>query len=171
MTPWFVLFSKPRKERQLRDELTPKGITVYLPLLPAVHPGEAGSTRHPLFPRYLFARIETPDTSLESIRWTPGLVSVVSFAGEPATVDEPILDYIRQRLAQMEHRLRIPFEKGQHVRLPAGHPLAQLDAVFDEPMSDGRRAYVLIEVLGRLTRCKVELSHLHPADNRNWPFA
>lgn len=168
MDPWFVLSSKPRKEFQLRDELSQKGLCVYLPVRPALNLVKPGP-RRALFPGYLFARLTTPELSLDAIRWTPGLAGVVSFGGEPASVDEPIIDYIRQRLAQMELQARIPFRKGQLVKLPADHPLAELDAVFEEPMSDGKRALVLIKALGRLTRCEIDMSHLQPADAREWP--
>jgi hypothetical protein len=42
--------------------------------------------------------------------------------------------------------------------------LAALDVVFDKPLSDGRRAHVFVEAMGRLTRCEVGLDRLQPAE-------
>jgi len=35
-----------------------------------------------------------------------------------------------------------------------------LDAVFEKPLSDAKRACILVDLLGRLTRCEVEMVDL-----------
>ena len=61
-----------------------------------------------------------------------------------------------------EQRARAPFHRGQRLRLAADCPLGPLEAIFEQQLSDGKRAHVLIEILGRLTRSKVSIGDLEP---------
>jgi transcriptional antiterminator RfaH len=158
MENWYVLFSKPRKEFQVSEQLELKGVTAYLPLLPERL--QALSRRRPLFPRYLFARLDLERVSTDTVRWLPGITGFVSFGSDLATVDDSVIAYIDKRLAQMQQQVRSPFLRGEHVRLRPGHPLAMLDAIFEKPLSDQKRACILVDMLGRLTRCEVEIADL-----------
>lgn len=161
MRPWYVLFTKPRQERDVRDRLAQQEIETYLPLLPPLRPAQAA---RPLFPRYLFARFDMTVVPVERIRWTPGLVSILMFDGKYAVVGNEVIAYLRERIAGLEARRRVPYAPGQRVRLPADHPFAKMEAIFEKPCSDAKRAYILLEALGRIVRCQVELTHLEPAE-------
>jgi len=159
MQQWYVLFSKPRKESQVCEQLLQRGLQAYLPLMPK----SLGAQRRkqlPLFPRYLFARLDLGRVSPDTIKWVPGLVGLVTFGEEPAAVDDAVVVHIERRLAQMQQQKLAPFQPGQRVILRAGHPLSALDVVFERALSGGKRAQILINLLGRLTRCEVERSCL-----------
>ncbi|NLG50920.1 MAG: hypothetical protein GX552_12510 [Chloroflexi bacterium] len=157
MEQWYVLYSKPRKEFRLRDELTQKGIQVYLPTCP---PKGRQKAPQPLFFRYLFARLDMEQATTQIVRWLPGLTCFVMFGDDYATVPDQVVSYIRRRAAEMAQREAEPFHRGQRVRITGNHPLAQLDAVFDRNLSSGARAHVLVETLGRLVRCEIDLDML-----------
>jgi len=163
MRQWYVLFTKPRQERQVCNRLAQQEIEAFLPLLPPLRPDETTCPR-PLFPRYLFARFDMAETSVERIRWTPGLVSILMFDGQYAVVGDEAITYLRERVASLEARRQMPFAPGQRVRLPADHPFAKMEVLFEKPCSDAKRAYILLEALGRIIRCQVELARLEPAD-------
>ncbi len=159
--PWYVLFTKPLKERAVYDRLAKQGVEVYLPFYPLTASRRAP---RPLFPRYLFARWEFEALALDAIRWTPGLVSILRFGEEYARVPEEIIAHIQRRIAECGDPHQVPFQAGQRVRFQEGHPLANLEAIFERPCSDAKRACVLLEILGRLTRCEVEFSALEPVE-------
>ncbi len=163
MDRWYVLFTKPQKEHQVHEQLQRSGITSFLPLLPR-RDREQRKRKKPLFPRYLFVRLNLETTSMDTIRWTPGLVAPVMFGGEYAFVDDSVISYIQKRLTELEQGAKSPFRRGDRVRIKGNHPLAALEAVFERPLSDAKRAWVLIEVLGRLTRCQVDIALLEPVD-------
>lgn len=163
MKQWYVLFAKPHKECEVRDRLAQQEIEAFLPLLPALRPGE-GARPRPLFPRYLFARFDMAMTPVERIHWTPGLATILMFDGQYAVVGDEVITYLRERVASLEARRQMPFAPGQHVRLPADHPFAKMEVLFEKPCSDAKRAYILLEALGRIIRCQVELARLEPAD-------
>lgn len=173
MNRWYVLFSKPCKEFHVRDQLVERDLQVYLPLLPhSKRARRAGRRRRwprPLFPRYLFTRLDASQTSPSEVRWIPGLTGFVTLGGELATVEDSVIEHIRTRLEHIRTKAPVPYKQGQRVCLPADHPLAMLDAVFEKPLSDGRRACILIEVVGRLTRCEIDMDDLQAGDRA--PFS
>jgi transcriptional antiterminator RfaH len=167
MDKWYVLFSKPNQENQVRDQLLRRSVRVYLPFLPDARRAR-GARPRPLFPRYLFACLDLGIIAPDTVRWLPGLTSFVTFGDDYAMVDDALIAHIERRLAQMQHQAVSPFRPGQSVRLPPDHPMAMLDAVFEKPMSDQKRACILVTVLGRLTRCEVDMSLLQASDALAW---
>ena len=160
MDYWYVLLTKPHKESLVCGQLAQRGLDVYLPLMPRRNNAAGARPIRPLFPRYLFARGTGQEFPIEAIQWTPGLTSIVRFGDEYAHLQHEIIEHIRVRLAQADGELRVPYRPGEHVRLPADHPLALLETVFERPLSDGARAHVLVQVMGRLTRCQVRIEDL-----------
>jgi transcriptional antiterminator RfaH len=168
MSGWHVLFTKPRQEAQVQAQLTEARIETYLPRFPRSAPGRAHRRRHsaakPLFPRYLFAQLTEAQVHPADIRWTPGLSHIVRMADEYAMVDDAVIQHIRRRLAQLGAKRSAPFRRGQRVTLPEGHPLRDLEVVFEKPLSGGARAQVLVQLLGRLTRADVDMADLSPLE-------
>ena len=160
MEHWYVLFTKPRKESQLYEQLLLKGLPAYLPLMQAA----MRRRQQPLFPRYLFARLDLTHILPDTVKWIPGLTGFVTFGDEYAVVDDTVIMHLERRLAQMHARGFVPFQPGQRVYLRTENALSELDAVFERPLSGGERAQILISFLGRLTRCEVEMSSLEAAD-------
>src|SRR5205809_7758981 len=50
----------------------------------------------PLFPNYLFVKIQEPE-EFGYARWSPGVNSLVSFNGTPAPVDEAIIMFLKEQ--------------------------------------------------------------------------
>ena len=161
MKRWYVLYSKPRKETFLRDELGRRGIEAYLPLLPT---SRRRAQPKPLFFRYLFAKLDMESVAPEIVKWLPGLTSFLSFGGQFAVIDDAIIEHIRRRVTQLDQHRDTPFRRGQRVRIAVDHPMAMLDAVFDRSLSGGARAHILVQALGRLTRFEVDADWLEPAE-------
>jgi transcriptional antiterminator RfaH len=158
MTHWYALHAKPHKERQVGRFLEAEGFEVYLPLLPA-----SKRTRRkplPFFSCYLFARLDGK-LSFSSVQWTPGLRRIVSFGGKPAVVPDDVISTIKQRLAWLHDsgQTTYPFQRGDRVVVRNG-PLADLEAIFEERLSSRERARILVECLGRWTRCEIEVDSL-----------
>ena len=156
MREWYLLYTKPHKETAVSQTLEERGVEAYLPL---------GRTRgrhgvwglRPFFPCYLFARVDLEAVGLSAVQWTPGLRKIVGVGHRPTPVPAAVVDHIRQRLTEIEERAAPSFQSGQRVVIKEG-PLRDLEAIFERELSAVDRALVLIEILGRLTSCEVELS-------------
>lgn len=158
MEHWYALYTKPHKEHHVSSFLESRGFETYLPAIQVRKNGQRKT--EPFFSCYLFVRMDLAD-AFPGVRWTPGLRRIVSFGGEPATVPDDAISLIRQRVAEMGELdySGCRFESGEQVVIKDG-PLKYFEAVFDRALSNRDRAMVLVDLLGRWTRCEVDVSCL-----------
>lgn len=158
MKNWYALYTKPHKEQKVCDLLESKGFETYLPTVRIRKNGNYKVT--PFFSCYLFVRVD-PSHGLFSLRWTPGLRRVISFGDQPAIVNDNVVSFLRQRLTKMEESgyEAYRFRPGDRVVMRSG-PLRDFEAVFEHGLSSGQRARILVDFLGRRTRCEVEIGRL-----------
>jgi transcription elongation factor/antiterminator RfaH len=155
MQRWHVLMTKPRQEKRVARALTRRGIAVFAPTLS--YTGRRGRVLDkPFFPRYLFARFEWELEGLAQVQWTPGLSQVVSFEGEPAWIEDSVLDYLSERLEGIDGDDLLRIKAGERVRVVGG-PFRDFEAVFDRHLNGEGRAAVLLEILGRKTQVELDL--------------
>jgi transcriptional antiterminator NusG len=120
---WFAVQTKPRHEKRVAAELAEKGITVFLPLVSALHQW-TDRTREvmlPLFTNYAFVRIgEEPNPRVSVLR-TNGVVGFVGMQGRPVPIPDEQINAVQTIL-----RERIPFSLhpflsvGRKVRIRGG---------------------------------------------------
>jgi len=160
MKHWYALYTKPHAERQVAGALHERGLEVFLPTVRKHYRRrwQAG----PLFPCYLFTRVDLEQVGYSAVAWTPGLRRIVAFDDRPAMVPEEAIEMIRQRLVEIEGQGGLPthgFKPGDEVRLKDG-PLQGLHAIFEGPMGPAERVRVLIEFLGQANRAEVPAADL-----------
>lgn len=162
-THWYAVHTKPRMEHAVQDMLESRGIETYLPVLKDSRQRTSAARRgRAFFARYMFAWLNLANVPLSSINWSPGVTRVVSFGGQPAIVPDEVVDRLRERLAATDvsdYYQGLPLRPGDRMRVSKG-PLRDMEAAFDQRLSSGDRARVLIQVLGRLTSCEMDLSCL-----------
>jgi transcriptional antiterminator RfaH len=158
MEHWYALYTKPHKEHHVSRFLQSRGFETYLPTIQVRKNGK--SKTEPFFSCYLFVRLD-PAAALPSVRWTPGLRRIVNFGGAPAVVPDHAISLIRRRVVEMGELdySGCRFKPGDRLRIEGG-PLRDFEAVFERALSSQDRAVVLVDLLGRLTRCEVDVSYL-----------
>src|SRR5918996_3722312 len=92
---WVVLKAQPRRELLAAHAVRARGPEAYVPMVPPRR-GQALAT--PLFPGYLFAKVELEADDLLRIRSAPGIAYVLPRASAPAFVSNDVVDAIRRRL-------------------------------------------------------------------------
>jgi len=151
---WYVVRSKPRREQFAQGQLIRRGVETFLPRI-----AERGRLRSapvvtPLFPGYLFARIEL-ETQYTSVIWTPGVHSMVAFGDVPVPVESEVVEFLQRRCEGHGLIVATPrFAAGDEVRVVGG-PLAGLCGVVQEHVSGRARVRVLMELLRRQTQVTV----------------
>jgi len=175
MRTWSVVFTKPRQEAVARENLARQAFLPYLPMLkqPKRLRGRWVEVVEPLFPRYLFVALDFGVQDLSPIRSTLGVVDLVRFGPEPATMPEGIVESLMaaEDPAAACHLVRAePFQKGDRVTIAAG-PFAGVEAIFEAPTGKGRVA-VLLDLLGRVSRVQIDRNHIvcalpSPSDRRD----
>ncbi len=93
---WFALWTRSRHEQVVREQLEQKQIDVFLPTVTKWRRRKDRKKKidWPLFPGYCFARFN-PKERLPILKCT-GVVSIISFEGEPAPIPALEIDGIRQ---------------------------------------------------------------------------
>lgn len=92
---WFAVWTRSRHEQVVRRELEKKQVEAFLPTITRWSRWKDRKKRidWPLFPGYCFARFD-PDQSLAILKCT-GVVNIVSFDGEPASIPDQEVESIR----------------------------------------------------------------------------
>ena len=159
MLHWYALYTKPRKEHQVDATLRGQGIETYLPTVQRKVRRRDRPDRVVYFPCYLFARIDLTVVPRSTIDWMPGIRRIVGTGGQPAIVDDGIVEMVRQRLDVIEEVGYGNLKQGDRVRIISG-PLRDLEAVFDKPMSAANRVRILLDVVGRMTPVELDYSEI-----------
>lgn len=133
-----------------------RSIDIYLPLLKR-------RRVQPLFPGYLFLRINCRSDEHLRSRSAPGVSYILSVDGVPIPVPDGLIEEIRRRVDR-ENRLgpAARFAPGDRVVVTSG-PFRDVEAIFDRALTPQGRCLVLMAILGRLTRVELDADYLAEA--------
>jgi len=157
---WYAVYSKPQKEEFAKRQLQLKGIEVFLPKL--ILPECARRPRRivPLFPSYLFVRIDSVTEECFYVMWSPGVKRLVCFNGVPAAIDDEIINFLMNHSdANGQIAASSNLRPGQRVRINGG-PLDGLVGLIEEPPNARGRVKVLMQLLNREVHTEVPIRYL-----------
>lgn len=162
MIGWFCVHAKARSERIAELHLTRQGIETYCPLAFSDRRQAKKREIEPLFPGYLFVRLDTEHGDWHQIRKTHGVIDLIRFGDYPAKVPDRLIDALFEReTAEGVHDIHPDYLPGDKVRLTQG-PFALYTAVVQAKTSRDRIT-VLIEALGGDRPITVPYPCLQPA--------
>ena len=156
---WLVVRTKPRQERVAVCHLRQREVEPYCPLYlePPWH-ARAPKGQVPLFGGYIFVRCN-PHTQLNAVSYCPGVFRPVRFDRQLATVDQDLIDALKQRETDRGYvippEMEFGIEEGSKVRVMAG-PLKDMEGVFRGYLRGRQRARVLMEFLRQKSLVEVE---------------
>lgn len=151
---WYVVRSKPRREEYAQDQLLRRGVETFLPRILETSGSRLEPTIGPLFPGYLFARVDLL-RQYNSVIWAPGVRSFVAFGEVPVAMDPAVVGFLRERCgAEGVVRVVRTFRDGDLVRIVRG-PLSGLIGVVQGQVSGQARVRILMELLRRRTQVNV----------------
>lgn len=147
---WYVVHSKPRMELVAQEHLLRQDYRVQLPLVRRVVRRKI--SLEPLFPRYLFIQLSSPQQALTPVRSTVGVSSMVRFGMELAVLSD---QKCREIMAFSEAQQRGGLDEllqtegvavGQNVVIRSG-AFAGLEGLVSAVARD--RVMVLMNLLGK----------------------
>jgi transcriptional antiterminator RfaH len=160
MIEWFVASTQLGSEYKALLNLQRQNIECYFPryIKQRRHARKIDTVAAPLFPGYMFIRMDRSTTAWRKINSTFGIRSLICAGERPLPVPENIVDEIRQNedengmitLGKMRRLC-----KGDKVKLISGAFLDQI-GIFDG-MTDAQRVFVLLDILGRQVRISAPL--------------
>jgi transcription antitermination factor NusG len=97
---WYVLYTSPRAEKQVRDRITTHAIEVWLPLhqAPRVWSDRVKIVEIPLFNSYIFVKCK--EHELHDLLKIYGVSRIVFYDGKPAVIRQREIDAIKDFLEQ-----------------------------------------------------------------------
>ncbi len=158
MRRWHIVQSKPqqadRVEFQLRDRL---GVEVYNPKIEVrtVRAGTARPAVRPLFPNYLFARLDLP-AEWKTVTFTRGVARVLGGWEDPRPVDDAVIAAIREQERSRDRLIAYyRFQPQEPVVVRSG-PLKDLYGIFERYVDEGGRVRILLSLVGYTAAVELE---------------
>jgi transcriptional antiterminator RfaH len=160
---WYAVLTKPRNEEAAQFHLNSKGIEVFFPKLLIPVANKFGRCTVPLFPNYLFVRIDALSTQYSQVTWCRGVRRLVSFGGIPSVVDDDVVNFMRdqsdaQGLIVAKSNLKI----GDEVQIIKG-PFKGLVGIIQQPPDTKSRVRVLMGILSRHVQVEVPTGYVNVA--------
>jgi transcription elongation factor/antiterminator RfaH len=153
---WYVVYTKPHKEESAQFNLRLKGLEVFFPRLLLPQPIQRRRQIVPLFPNYIFVRLQLSE-EYHYVVWSPGVRRFVSFNDAPAAMDELVLKYLMQQANPAGViAARSNLKAGQEIRITGG-PFDGLAGIIQEPPDARGRVKILMELLSRRVQVEVPI--------------
>ncbi len=102
MIHWYAVYTRPRHEKKVYDQLVENELEVFLPLIKRVRQWKDRKKKvdMPLFPSYLFVHFDYKYRF--DILNIKGVVKIINFKGEPAVVPDWQIDSLKKMLTRPE---------------------------------------------------------------------
>jgi transcription elongation factor/antiterminator RfaH len=162
---WYLVQTQPHREQYASSQLTAQNFHNYLPLVAKTirHARRHLHSRAPLFPRYLFVRLDLGRDRWRSVNGTFGVQRLISVNGSPQPVPQGVVELLLERcgpdgLTRLEDRLAV----GQNVQVGAG-PFTNMLGTLARLDANGR-VRVLLELMGGQIAVDLASSHVQPVD-------
>lgn len=140
---WYALYTRPRHEKKVYDQLEEKGITSFLPMVKSLRQWKDRRkwVEMPLFNGYVFINIKLK-SKLEALQ-THGVVRMISFGGVPASIPDWQIQQLKQVISQPETlRLEQYLKEGDAVEVIEG-PLKGVKGYLREIRGQTRVAILI----------------------------
>lgn len=155
---WYVVHTQPGREAQADEHLRRQGYVTFLPKLlkRRRHARKTDIVSRPLFPRYMFVRIDTEFQGWHVIHSTFGVASLVGGPKGPVPVREGVVEALYTQISPDG------FFRAQVCKFVPGQVIQVMDGIFAsaigffESMSDSERVSVLLDLLGRRVRVALD---------------
>jgi transcriptional antiterminator NusG len=158
---WYAVWTRSRHEQVVREQIERKGYEVFLPTITRWSRWKDRKKKidWPLFPGYCFARFEARERL--PILTCTGVVSIVSFDGEPAPVPDHEIDGIRRLVtSELQYDPCPLVREGMVVEVTHG----PLKSVIGRLVRKGAHARLVLSVdlIGQAVSVEVDAADVRP---------
>ena len=121
MVHWYALYTKPRKEQKVAQQLEQLGFTVYLPMKTETRQWSDRKKKVvvPLFSSYVFIQIE--ESKRADVFIIDGILNYVFWLNKPALIRDDEMELMRNTIDQPHHEVFVDtLQQGEMVELQQG---------------------------------------------------
>jgi transcription antitermination factor NusG len=161
---WYAIQTRPRYEKKVVERLQQKSIKAYLPLFTEKHQwsDRSRAVHMPLFPSYVFVRIEETLPIRTTVLRTDGVTGFVGVRGSGVSIPDDQIISIQAILANGVPFSPRPFlSKGQRVRIHGGS-LNGVEGILVAE-NDDRSLVVSVQLIQRSLSIRIAGYAVRPA--------
>jgi transcription antitermination factor NusG len=157
---WYALYTCPRHEKCVAQQIEERSIACFLPLYRSVRrwKDRRKELELALFPGYVFVRL-APQDRLRVLQ-LPSAVRLVSFNGQPAVLPEAEIEALRRRLTGGGVEPHPYLRVGRRVRV-CGGPMQGLEGIIVR-RKDRCRVVFSLDLIMRSVAVEVDESDVEP---------
>ena len=164
MNQWYLIQFKPNSHRLAESNLLRQGFVTFLPMQEMTRRKASRFVSYlkPLFPGYMFVRVNTELAPWRAINSTIGVSRLVSFEGKPKPLPLQLISGLMLRCDASD--ILLPprsLNEGDSVEMLTG-PFANFIATVDT-IDPEQRIWVLMDFMGQKTRMQVTSDQLQLA--------
>lgn len=130
---WYVVYTKPKWEKKVAEQLKEKGVECYCPLIIQVKQwsDRKKKVEVPLFNSYVFVQIE--ESNRNDVFLSTGVVRYLFWLGKPAIVRDEEIQTIKKWLdgSQVNEITIEQYQVGDRVKVASG-PFSSQEAIIQE---------------------------------------
>lgn len=162
MSRWYVVQTRVRAEERAASHLSNQGFDVFLPRYRKQrrHARRVETVLRPLFPSYLFVKLDLDYQQWRAINGTIGVISLIASGLTPLPLPPGMVDRLIENSDNSGVITLTPpsLIKGQRVTIVTG-AFADYTALFEE-MVDEKRVVLLLDLLGQKVRLQMPVEAL-----------
>jgi len=165
MKYWHLLMTKPREDERAESHLLNQDYELFRPMIRQfkIQGGKQVAVTEPLFPRYLFIRLDDVLGNWSKIRSTRGVAKMVRFTDMPAKVPDSLIQELRSQCIEdniidtTKYRPFV-FEKGDEIEITDGS-FRGLKAIIKAQVAEDR-VLLLLNLLGKEQELEISLNQV-----------
>ena len=161
---WYVVHTQPCSEDRASIRLTAQGYHVFCPRLRKTvrHARKSESKLVPLFPGYLFLKLDKARARWRAVNGTRGVIRLLAQGDIPQTVPAGIVEELKSHVDMHDALVWTPpLSIGQRVRITEG-PFEDFMGTLQR-LDGPDRVLVLLDLLGRSVPATLRSGALAPA--------
>ncbi|MFV5692492.1 UpxY family transcription antiterminator [Flavobacterium sp. LT1R49] len=150
---WYVVYTKPKWEKKVAEQLKKSGIECYCPLITVMRQwsDRKKKVEVPLFNSFVF--VQLPDSDRNLVFQSVGVVRYLFWLGKPAIVRDEEIKIIKKGLDGPDscEITIVPFQIGDKIELDSG-PFSTQTAIVQEV--NNTHCVLVLESLGCVLKMK-----------------
>lgn len=165
MKNWHLLMTKPREDDRAEAHLLNQEYELFRPLLRQhkIKKGVQVAVTEPLFPRYIFIRLDDVLGNWSRIRSTRGVAKMVRFTDLPAKVPDSLIlalqsQCIEDNIIDTTQEKPFVYTKGDEIEITEGS-FRGITAIIKEQVADDR-VLLFLNLLGKEQELEISLKQV-----------
>jgi transcription antitermination factor NusG len=158
---WFAAYTLSHHEKRVAALLSERQIESFVPLYATIHRWRNRCRKNlelPLFPNYVFVRMAGREQ--RQLLHVPGMLSLVSFGGDPAALPEEQIEALRSGMCERRMEPHPYLVVGERVRIVQG-AMSGLEGVLVRKKND-LRIVLSLEALRQSVAVEVDAGDVEP---------